>query len=316
MKKYIDIVGKKIGKMIEFLIQHPFLFALYNTVFENASFKMVRVFVRYINLPKKENIWTITLKNHKKVKTNIYPENIKTLQFALSYKWHSPSLNFTEYILNRHAAKERPWIDIGANLGLRSLLALSEHRKVFMIEPNKELNQLNAERCALNNFSNYQIIELGVSDKKATAEFYIDESSYNSSLDSGILTHNVLERKETIQLDSIDNLFSTLEHSPACIKIDVEGHEIQVLEGGRNFIAKWMPPMIIEVNMTGNNLGAFKELIKEFGYSLYQIKRYSSTKFYKKIDLENNNTRIDSNDFLAIKDAELEKVIHTYTVFN
>lgn len=315
IKRLLKSSGKGIGKTIHGLLKHESITNIYNGVFERAPQLLVKAFVRFVGLPDRDLLWNIRLNNGKEVKTKVYRNNAKTGQFALSYRWHSPSLNFTEKLLSDHTAKTHSWIDVGANLGIRSLLALSEQRPVYMLEPNKELNDLNRERCDLNGFKNFEIMETGVSDKKGVAEFYIDESSYNSSLHVGILETNVLNRKETISLDSLDNLFGDLNEAPACIKIDVEGHEIQVIEGANNLIEKWHPPMIVEVNTNSNNYTAFKDQMKRFGYSLYQIHSYESGIYFDRIDMSRSASgdRIDSNDFLAVKDETLEKKVSQYT---
>ncbi|MFT4805391.1 MAG: FkbM family methyltransferase [Psychroserpens sp.] len=178
-----------------------------------------------------------------------------------------------------------------------------------MVEPNEELNKLNDERCKLNEFNNYEILPFGSSNEKGTAEFYMDESSYNSSLDVSILNNNVWDKNVKIFSDTLDNMLSGILQRPAYIKIDVEGHEIQVLEGAKGIIKKWYPPFIVEVNKSSNNFPKFNSLMNEHGYSIYQIKHYSNTKFFKEI----KDGEIDSNDFLAIKDLNLKKLVNQYT---
>ena len=185
-----------------------------------------------------------------------------------------------------------------------------------MIEPNNELNVLNRERCELNGFTNFKIMELGVSDSDGVAEFYVDTSSYNSSLHKTAQTLDTLERKETITLDSIDNLFLSLDNAPACIKIDVEGHELQVLKGGAQFISKWHPPLIVEVNEEGGHFLAFRDVMKRLDYSLYHIIDAGEGKYYRKIEMRGDDTDwiVNANDFLALhkNDVKLRSRVEEY----
>jgi FkbM family methyltransferase len=318
MKSLIKGIFKFSGLAISWCIQNQFLFKTYNSVFEGSSVWLVRLMVRYINLPPKDNQWIITLLNGKKVRTKIYAANLKTAQFALSYKWHSPSLNFTEKLLNSYYAKEIPWLDVGSNLGIRSLLALSEKRPVYFFEPNSELNRLNIERCRLNEFNNYSVFEIGVSDKTQLVEFKIDKTSYNSTLEADLLSENSIDHTETIKTDTLDNIyrnnFNTIK--TACIKIDVEGHELNVIQGARSLISSLSPTMIIEVNKRDHHFQKFAQMIKEFGYTLFEIGDFGRRTYYREIDIWQpiNDYDIVSNDFLTLKDSALINIIRKYSV--
>jgi len=143
MSPYLKFTFRCLGFVVSFLIKNHFIFKIYNFTFEHSPYWIIRLLVKYVRLPLKDNNWDIFLINNKKIKTKIYANNIKTAQFALSYKWHNPALNFTEKLLCSFYSDEVTWIDIGANLGLRSLFALTENKPVYLIEPNYELNKLN-----------------------------------------------------------------------------------------------------------------------------------------------------------------------------
>ena len=78
------------------------------------------------------------------------------------------------------------------------------------------------------------------------------------------------------------------------IKLDIEGHELQAIEGAKNTIKKYKPIIIIELssyifnkkNQTFDNLKSF--LVK-FNYSIYSIKK-------KLISLEDIVLLIDNLD--------------------
>lgn len=318
MKNFIKTIFKYIGILISWSIQIPYLFKLYNYMFENSPQQIIRFCVKYVNLPEKDNKWIIKLINGKKVYTKIEANDFKTTQFALSYKWHSPSLNFTEKILNEFYPIEIPWIDIGSNLGLRSLLSLSESRPVYFIEPNVTVNKLNVERCRLNNFKNYTLFEVGASDKRGKVEFTIDKSSYNSSIENDLLPEDNIDHKEIITIETIDNLFENLISTgkTACIKIDVEGHELNVLNGAKRIISKLSPTLIIEVNKKGQHFAEFVNYFTGLRYNIFEIGEFGKGRYYKKI-MENQTFKdsdIQFNDFFAIKDEGLLNIVEKYTL--
>jgi FkbM family methyltransferase len=316
MKRFIKIVLSLTGRFLTILLNFKLLFKIYNIIFNRSPYWLVKIFVKYVGLPDKDLIWDILLINKKKIKTCIIKDNVKTAEFALSYRWHSPALNFTEYVLNSYYDKTLLWVDVGSNLGLRSLLALSERKKVFFIEPNKELNVINRERCELNNFLNYTFFELGASDKQGEVQFFIDKTSYNSSVEADAFEKGDITRTELIGIDTLDNLpgLQTSDSMNICIKIDVEGHELNVLNGAKAVIGRFSPTMIIEVNEKGKHFGQFLELMTSLDYEVFEIGRFGNKKYFRKVRSESLhlNDKLKFNDFLTVKDKSLVRVIEKY----
>ena len=318
MKHFVKIIFKSLGQVLSLLIQNKYFFRFYNYIFEHSPHILVRYFVKFVDLPLKSNVWKINLVNGKSISTKILIEDNKTSEFALSYQWHSPSLNFTENLLNQYYPMEIPWIDVGSNLGIRSLLSLSEKRLVYFVEPNSEVNKLNIDRCLLNGFKNYTLFEVGASDQTGTIEFTIDKTSYNSSINSNLVEQDSVDHKEIIQIDTLDHLFSKIagNYTTACIKIDVEGHELNVLEGSKNIISKYSPCFIIEVNQKGQHFSKFIQYFTDLNYQIFEIGEFKRNRYYKRVrtNHEYNDSEIQFNDFFAIKDNELLKVVGKYVV--
>ena len=60
------------------------------------------------------------------------------------------------------------------------------------------------------------------------------------------------------------------------LKIDVEYHEVEVLEGMRNYIENWKPDMLIEIVDT-ETASKIDEMISGFGYVIYDINDVNKT---------------------------------------
>jgi len=139
----------------------------------------------------------------------------------------------------------RDWIkpnatvwDIGANLGLFAFPAALKARQgsVYAFEPDVELaaNLLRSLRLTSNKGLNVSLFCLAISDADGTANFQISTfSRAMNKLEAVGKWHDgevkVLETRSVATL-TIDTLAKGLL-PPTVIKIDVEGHELSVIEG-------------------------------------------------------------------------------------
>ena len=108
---------------------------------------------------------------------------------------------------------------------------------------------------------------------------YID-STYDSYIDQAeIKIHKASVRK-------LDDLNELNQENISLIKIDVEGHEFEVLEGARNVIMKNKPIIIFEHNIgtNKNNIEDIERFLQNQEYTFFKINRnfdFVSNTFYK-----------------------------------
>jgi FkbM family methyltransferase len=143
--------------------------------------------------------------------------------------------------------------DIGANLGLFSMPAALKARsgRVFGFEPDVDLvaNLLRSLRLPRNKNLRVSVFCLALSDQDATASFQISKySRAMNKLEAVGGWHSsqvVADELRSVATMRIDTLSGSLD-PPSVIKIDVEGAEMQVLEGGVATISKYRPTILIE----------------------------------------------------------------------
>jgi FkbM family methyltransferase len=151
---------------------------------------------------------------------------------------------------------EAKWVlDVGANNGSVAIAALKSYREshVICFEPVKE-TFLELK----NNLQKYGeraiIYNQALSDKNGQTEIYITSFNGSNSIEKQTLFHkqntNVVElAKETIKIVRLDDIaiyFPTRWID--IMKIDVEGHELNVLNGGLEFISMAVDTIIIEIS--------------------------------------------------------------------
>jgi len=134
--------------------------------------------------------------------------------------------------------KEAPNIilDIGANKGLytEELLRRYPHAKFYLFEPSSSNTDILCQK--FNACSNIKIYTKAVSDNTGTANLFTNEAGSGlASLTKRNLKHlgiemNLENSVETIRLEEfLNNIFPSQKID--YIKIDIEGHELDALNG-------------------------------------------------------------------------------------
>lgn len=119
------------------------------------------------------------------------------------------------------------YLDIGANMGAYSLLAAGVCKaKVIAAEPLPENVTVLNEQIAFNNLQeNITVLPIGLSDREGQLHF-LSESSQNTFVVEE--DHQEVHKASIIPVRRAEDILTSC---PRFIKIDVEGHEAQILEG-------------------------------------------------------------------------------------
>ncbi len=139
-------------------------------------------------------------------------------------------------------------LDIGANIGNHCLVISDYSEKVLAFEPSpKTFNKLK-NNVNLNNVNNITVFMLGLSAKESQGCLYIDDvnagaSSLLKKCGSEVKTIDVRLVNGDCFIDE-NKGFSKIDF----VKIDVEGHEAEVIKGIKQTILKDKPLIILEWN--------------------------------------------------------------------
>lgn len=131
-------------------------------------------------------------------------------------------------------------IDIGANIGNHSRFFCKFGSKVFSVEP-----VLSNYDLLIKNAPNAESFNLAISNERGILEILIDER--NSGISrfqnySGFSNSFQVQSINTITLDDLGVV------KPTFVKIDVEGFELKVLEGGLRTLTSCAQHLMIEVH--------------------------------------------------------------------
>jgi FkbM family methyltransferase len=136
------------------------------------------------------------------------------------------------------------FLDIGANVGTYTIPALSKKAKVYACELDPRNCSIIVENVFLNNFfDNFYLFPFGFSDFNSFQDIFYRDFSVGDALQSisrpSIIPSVVSNKKFSSKqiLFSLDYIFKEFKlEQPNKIKIDVDGNEKQVFEGGKNTI--------------------------------------------------------------------------------
>ncbi len=170
-------------------------------------------------------------------------------------------------------------LDIGANTGVYSLLSRASNPKaeIYAFEPVERVHQKLEANNALNGFD-IHCIKKAASNQDGTALIYDKDTEHTLSVTVGEdlsedQSDSIPVEIETQRLDSFigSNAIKNID----LMKIDVETHEVQVLEGMGEALQRSQPTMLIEI-LNKNVASGIEELISGMGYEYYNIDEQGS----------------------------------------
>lgn len=152
-----------------------------------------------------------------------------------------------EQILN-HIPNKRTFIDVGANVGIWSFPMIGKFEKIIAYEPSHQ----NIECLRVNVTQEVEIRTKAVANFSGEANFH--QAVKNCG--DGKLCRPGVQSAYTVPVVTIDEeAFTNVD----LIKIDVQGWELEVLQGARKTIATQEPWVIFEVNQDIDECCAFME---------------------------------------------------------
>jgi FkbM family methyltransferase len=141
--------------------------------------------------------------------------------------------------------------DIGANTGLYALTAkaVNPSAKVYAFEPVHRVYDKLAQNIILNN-SDTVAVNIAASNSNGVAKIYDTEHGHVLSVcvNQNLLPPDVNVNEVQIEIITLDSFINqnNIQKIDA-MKIDVETHEPEVLEGFKEHLSRFRPALIIEI---------------------------------------------------------------------
>lgn len=205
-------------------------------------------------------------------------------------------------------------LDIGANTGIFSMIsqAGNPNAKIIAVEPvdiNHEVLQKNITK---NRFS-IRAEKVAISDTEGTAKMFMlkDRLNYMTSVNDDRYADapHVKGNYPVVEIEVPIKPFSWLANKHRLdnidlIKLDVEGHELTVLNGMLPWLQKYKPTILIEV-IGDENAVELNKMFTSLGYSYISIDEENVSRQVEKVwDNQHHNFLITDKktiDFLRQK---------------
>ena len=213
-------------------------------------------------------------------------------------------------ILNKKQGKYFNIIDVGSNIGDKSLLLSRKliklgikNFKIFSIEPTnyafqKQKINLNLNKILKKKISLYKIF---ISNNKKKPKTTYSSWELNSNQKKHKIHKGTLKKiDQTTKCLSLDQFINNNKiNGEIIIKIDVDGFEMNVLESVKKYLKKKNPIILMEyadyaLQENGYTKNKFLKFIKKYNYKIYDL----GLKKIKNLKISKGS----SKDIILIKD--------------
>lgn len=252
-------------QLINFFKRKKILYKLLN--FSLFRFLFKKINIKVLNYKKNFGYFFIILPRH--------------LNYFFNNSYEEETFQFIKKKLNKHDLKNF-FIDIGANVGVYSLYFRQNfNSKIIAYEPDEKNYKLIKSTINKNKFKNFYLKKICLSNKNSSEKFLIDDirgmTGSLSNKRNTIQIHQRLKNYKFVKTCKFDDIFK-LKDKISLIKIDVENHELEVIDGMIKNIKKFKPLLIIESNT--QNIKSLKMRLNKLNYKCKHIKKNSNYVFY------------------------------------
>jgi FkbM family methyltransferase len=183
--------------------------------------------------------------------------------------------------LNRFLRPGDVFVDVGANIGLFTLIAaerVGPKGKVLAFEPAAKTFGRLVDNVGLNKLSNVECFRLALSDSRGHLQLTASKDGYDAWNSLAKVALGELRETELVEVIEWDQFAGSRDLSGGSVtmmKIDVEGWESRVLEGGKEFFIGSDAP-VLQVEFTddaaeaaGSSCHALYERLQNYGYEMF-----------------------------------------------
>jgi len=259
----------KISYMKNYFLKH---FGISKTI-KGIFFYNYRIIRRRFLDTSKEHI--LNINGHKFI---TIPNDVGISEELLMFHTHEP---LSTKLLSPLLKKDMYCLDVGSNIGYYVCLesnAIGNNGKVISIEPSPINFKYLKKNVELQNTSNIEIHNFACGNENNEIEFYVSDRSNWSRVATDKFIDappDVIVQTIKVPMKTIDS-FIEEKSLPRLdfIRMDVEGFEVNILEGMHQTLEKFQPMLHMEIHLFLLGISETKKLLQNIQKHGYEILYY------------------------------------------
>jgi FkbM family methyltransferase len=143
-------------------------------------------------------------------------------------------------------------VDVGASTGVWSHVVATTFpdARYVLVEPLLGRHDAASRRHYLASIGDASVVEAAVGGSSGTAILHVDQHLYGATLLAEMLPGGDDWERVTVSLITLDDLAADAGlRGRGVLKLDIQGAELDALEGGRRFIADAIDVVVIEITL-------------------------------------------------------------------
>lgn len=163
-------------------------------------------------------------------------------------------------------------IDIGASIGIFSLVFSNrQNAMAWAIEPCESAYKKLLNYQKLNPKCQFQPLQLAIGNTNGILKMQYNQTNM---LVASSQNEKCFDNNYEVNVITLDELIEKYQIIPDVIKVDVEGFELNVLQGATKVLQNYNPIIFLEVHPMyltkfGSNLQMLLEILQNYNYQLY-----------------------------------------------
>ena len=178
--------------------------------------------------------------------------------------------NSRQLSLVRSCMNGGTFVDVGANVGLVTLLVADKIGHALLFEPSPTASQRARANLQMNGLS-YEVYSIALSDRAGSVEFEDSGASSCNRTVEGFTTSIPTISVPRTTFDRFLRERATPLPPIDAVKIDVEGHENAVLRGMKEFLRERRPKLVMFEYLARTDILQTLAIFSQVGYSVFEL---------------------------------------------
>jgi FkbM family methyltransferase len=175
-------------------------------------------------------------------------------------------------LYNRYA-RGGSYVEVGANIGTDTVHASDFFKNCYVFEPSRRNGELLVKNLEVNGISNVRVHRAAVGERDGRGTLYLGEKD---NLGAANLKPEDPQSRgtEEVEIVTLDSAIPKEVRDITYVHIDAEGHDIQVLKGGVEFLARQEQRPLIRMEfqprslqLHGSEISELIAIMERFGYA-------------------------------------------------